>query len=111
MFEIQPKIHRHEHLYQAIDRNVIETSHFQRSITDNERLLGGARVILCTTSMLSNNKLHSGGFTQIVPLQTVIVDEASQIEVGDYLPMLSRFKSTLRKLVLIGDDKQRRILR
>jgi len=46
------------------------------------------------------------GFTKIVPVQTVIIDEASQIEVGDYLPMLARYKTTLRKMVFIGDDKQ-----
>lgn len=46
------------------------------------------------------------GFTEIVPVQTVIVDEASQIEVGDYLPMLARHKTSLRKMVFIGDDKQ-----
>jgi AAA domain len=63
--------------------------------------------MLCTLSMLSNQRLHAGGFTQLVPVNTVIVDEASQIEVGDYLPLLSRFRSTLRKVVFIGDDKQR----
>jgi hypothetical protein len=46
------------------------------------------------------------GFTKIVPVQTVIIDEASQIEVGDYLPILARYKTTLRKMVFIGDDKQ-----
>ena len=47
------------------------------------------------------------GFTVIVPVQTVIVDEASQIEVGDYLPILGKYKTSLRKIVFIGDDKQR----
>jgi superfamily I DNA and/or RNA helicase len=54
--------------------------------------------------MLSNNRLAP--FARIVPVQTVIVDEASQIEVGDYLPMLHRYQRTLQKLVFIGDDKQ-----
>ena len=47
------------------------------------------------------------GFTTIVPVQTVIVDEASQIEVGNYLSLLGKYKGSLRKLVFIGDDKQR----
>ena len=63
--------------------------------------------MLCTISMLSNDRLMECGFTKIVPVQTIIVDEASQIEVGDYLPMLARYKTSLRKLVFIGDDKQR----
>lgn len=55
--------------------------------------------------MLSNPKIAV--FTRLVPVEVVIVDEASQIEVGDYLPLLSRYEKTLRKLVFIGDDKQR----
>jgi regulator of nonsense transcripts 1 len=77
---------------------------FPDDVVSANRLLLGCRVILCTLSMLSNNKL--GIFTRLVPLEVVVVDEASQIEIGDYLPMLSRFQSTIRKLVFIGDDKQ-----
>jgi hypothetical protein len=54
--------------------------------------------------MLSNSKLSF--FTRLVPVEIVVVDEASQIEIGDYLPMLSLFQTTLQKLVFIGDDKQ-----
>jgi superfamily I DNA and/or RNA helicase len=61
--------------------------------------------MLCTLSMLSNDRLDD--FTRLVPVDTVIVDEASQIEVGDYFPMLFRFQNSIRKLVFIGDDKQR----
>lgn len=68
--------------------------------------MGGAKVILCTISMLSNPKLPV--FTGVVPVETVIVDEASQIEIGCYLPLIHHFQSTLAKLVLIGDDKQRK---
>ena len=62
--------------------------------------------MLCTISMLSTNKLMTHGFTKIVPVQTVIIDEASQIEVGDYLSILAKYKTSLRKMVFIGDDKQ-----
>lgn len=71
-------------------------------------MLLGARVILCTISMLSAYRIVDCGFTKVVPVQTVIIDEASQIEVGDYLPVLARFRTTLRKIVFIGDDKQRK---
>jgi regulator of nonsense transcripts 1 len=56
--------------------------------------------------MLSGKKIMSRGFTELVPVQMVIIDEASQIEVGDYLPILGKYKSTLRKVVFFGDDKQ-----
>ncbi|KAG5728822.1 Regulator of nonsense transcripts 1 like protein, partial [Termitomyces sp. T112] len=94
----------HEHLYGNIVSNLIRSDDFSGDIVGTERLLLGSRVILCTLSMLSHEKLKF--FILIVPPQTIIVDEASQIEVGDYLPPLQRFRMTLRKLVLIGDDKQ-----
>lgn len=55
--------------------------------------------------MLSNDTLDT--VTQLVPLQTIIIDEASQVEAGQYLPTIIRFRPTLRKLIFIGDNKQR----
>ena len=97
---------RHEHLYEAIRKNMIESGEFQQSTIDNKSLLLESRVILCTISTLSTARVRCCGFTEIVPVQTVIVDEASQIEDGDYLPVLAMYKRTLRKLIFIGDDKQ-----
>jgi hypothetical protein len=71
------------------------------------QLLNGSRVILCTLSTLANGKLSTCGLTKLVPVRTVVVDEASQIEVGDYVPLLHLFSRTLEKMVCIGDDKQR----
>lgn len=71
-----------------------------------ERLLLGSRVVLCTLSMLSNPKLSN--IMILVPPQVIIFDEASQIEIGGYFPALTRFRPTLRKLVFIGDNKQRK---
>jgi regulator of nonsense transcripts 1 len=53
--------------------------------------------------MLSNPRLVT--FMRLVPVETIIIDEASQIEIGDYIPVLCRFPR-LQKLVFIGDDKQ-----
>lgn len=96
---------RHEHLYEKIEANVIRTDNFPRELLEVERILAGSRVILCTLSMLSNPLLAP--FTKVVPVETIILDEASQIEIGDYIPPLCSFRPTLRKLVFIGDDKQR----
>lgn len=95
---------RHEHLYQKLYRNVIRSDDFTDDLVGTERLLLGSRVILCTLSMLSNDRLAT--ITGLVPVETVIFDEASQIEIGDYFPMLFRFQTTLRKLVFIGDNNQ-----
>ncbi|EPQ54331.1 hypothetical protein GLOTRDRAFT_106780 [Gloeophyllum trabeum ATCC 11539] len=96
----------HEHLYHKISSNIIPSDQLPKDIVDTERRLGGARVILCTLSMLSNESLQKAGFNRLVPVHTVIVDEASQIEVGDYLPLLHNHDKSLKKLVFIGDDKQ-----
>ena len=54
--------------------------------------------------MLSNRNIYK--FTKEIPLKILIVDEASQIEVGNYISIFTDFKNTLRKLCFIGDDKQ-----
>lgn len=88
-------------------QNMIRSDEFEASPVVVERQLLGSRVILCTLSMLSNERI--GTITQLVPLQTVIFDEASQVEIGDYMPLLVRFRPMLCKLVFIGDDKQREL--
>lgn len=97
---------RHEHLYQKIDENVIRSDQFDNSQLVASRQLGGFRVILCTLSMLSHRKVEST-YTSVVPVETIIVDEASQINVGDFLSVFHNFRWTLKKVVFIGDDKQR----
>ncbi|KAF8206294.1 P-loop containing nucleoside triphosphate hydrolase protein [Mycena galopus ATCC 62051] len=95
----------HEHLYEKINPNLIRSDMLTDDIVATARQIMGSKVILCTLSMLSNRRVST--VTRIVPLQTVIVDEASQVQIGDYTPMISLFSTTLRKLVFIGDDKQR----
>jgi hypothetical protein len=97
----------HEHLYERIAPNVLRSDKLPPDLVAMERVLGGVRVVLCTLSMLSNSRVMAAGLARLVPIQTVVVDEASQIEAGDYLPLVGRFASTLKKIVCIGDDKQR----
>jgi regulator of nonsense transcripts 1 len=102
---------RHEHLYERLEHCFIRSDWFGGGPLAVSRLLLNehtnthTRVILCTLSMLSNRRIEE--FTRQVPVQTVLFDEASQIEVGDYLPLLQRFQHSLQKMVFIGDDKQR----
>lgn len=56
--------------------------------------------------MLSGDNIVKSGFPELVPVETLIVDEASQVEIGDYLIPLSRFHHSIQKVVFIGDDKQ-----
>ncbi|KAK7033223.1 regulator of nonsense transcripts 1 [Favolaschia claudopus] len=94
----------HEHLYDKINPNLIRSDCLEQDVVAAERQFLGSQVILCTLSMLSNARIFL--ITRIVPLQIVIVDEASQVQVGDFLPMISLFPTSLRKLVFIGDDNQ-----
>ncbi|KAF5367449.1 hypothetical protein D9758_003653 [Tetrapyrgos nigripes] len=93
----------HEHLYGKIEPNLIVSDKLD-SETDAARLLNGSKVILCTLSMLSTVSLVP--ITRELRPQVIIFDEASQIEIGEYLPTLYLFCRSLDKLVFIGDDKQ-----
>ncbi|ETW83206.1 hypothetical protein HETIRDRAFT_444627 [Heterobasidion irregulare TC 32-1] len=95
----------HEHLYKQISRNLIPSSDFPRGPTQLGKTLDGSQVLLCTLSMLSNSRLRDVGFIRAVPLTTLIIDEASQIEIGDYVSIFTSF-DTIRKVCFIGDDKQ-----
>ncbi|KAL4064427.1 P-loop containing nucleoside triphosphate hydrolase protein [Scleroderma citrinum] len=93
----------HEHLYAHIHSNIIISEEFIEKSTMKQ--LYGCPVVLCTLSMLSSNKLHQLGAFKMVPLRNIVVDEASQIEIGDYIPVFTT-ASTIRKVTFIGDDKQ-----
>ncbi|KAJ7158645.1 P-loop containing nucleoside triphosphate hydrolase protein [Mycena filopes] len=91
----------HGHLYEGIKPYFIRSDEFRTMPLSR---IKGCQVILCTLSMLSSRWLSK--FTNQIPVNAIIVDEASQIEIGDYLPAFSNFQTSLRKICLIGDDKQ-----
>ncbi|KAF6754388.1 hypothetical protein DFP72DRAFT_369628 [Ephemerocybe angulata] len=68
----------HEHLYQKFERNLIRTDSLPRDPYTAHRMLLGSRVILSTLSNLLNPNMME--VMAIVPVKTLIVDEASQIE-------------------------------
>jgi hypothetical protein len=64
------------------------------------------RVILCTLSMLSAEKLRKCGLTdRIAPPVTLIVDEASQVEISTYLVPFHSLR-LLQRICFVGDDRQ-----
>ncbi|EED85947.1 predicted protein [Postia placenta Mad-698-R] len=89
----------HEHLYQRLNANIIRSDEFRIA----EKQLNGCPVVLCTLSMLSNPRVQ--GFMHVVSINTLVVDEASQIAIQDYVPPLSIY-STIQKMCFIGDNKQ-----
>jgi regulator of nonsense transcripts 1 len=94
---------RHEHLYEEIKNNIIISDRFPKP-SALRKTLQGAQVILCTLGMISNPKLQV--LAQEVSITNVIIDEASQIEVAQYVPLLNSYGKTLQKMCFVGDDKQ-----
>ncbi|KAK0450251.1 hypothetical protein EV421DRAFT_1323804 [Armillaria borealis] len=90
----------HEDLYLLIQSHIIPSADFW---FQTPQKLQGIKVFLCTLSMLSS-KINK--FTFVVPLRCMVVDEASQIKVAEYINVFTGFKSTLQKICFIGDDKQ-----
>ncbi|GLB40322.1 putative AAA domain containing protein [Lyophyllum shimeji] len=91
----------HEHIYTKVQDNIIRSDQFFKI---KPHAIKDCKVMLCTLSMLSNMFITK--FTSQNPMKILIVDEASQIEIGDYISILSTSSSNLRKACFIGDDKQ-----
>jgi len=122
-------IARHEHLYSEIQGKVRRSDELPTDKVAMERELGGSHIILSTLSMISNPSLHDNGTFDIVPIERLIIDEASQINifefmVSDYFPLspfqvlspicpfqhiFVRFQSILQKVCFFGDPKQRKL--
>jgi hypothetical protein len=86
-------------------------------------LFRDATVVLCTLSMLSNPKLLDCGLFSLLPVKSLVIDEASQIDVFEFMviPVLAlwaisdtlnqhlfhKFSKELTKVCFFGDPKQR----
>ncbi|KAG5643663.1 hypothetical protein DXG03_000543, partial [Asterophora parasitica] len=98
----------HEHIYHAIEDQVLRSDDFATcsGAVSIQRLLGDSCIVLSTLSMLSNPILDRAGVFQVVPLERLVVDEASQIKIEDFLPIFQKFHRTLAKVCFFGDPKQ-----
>ncbi|KAI6108102.1 P-loop containing nucleoside triphosphate hydrolase protein [Pisolithus sp. B1] len=93
-----------KHFYEKLQACLICSDTFSDNVVGASEQLRESRIILCTLGMLSNDKIAP--FVHVTPVDVLIFDEGSQIEVGNYLPVLHRFMNTLTKIVFIGDPKQ-----
>jgi AAA domain len=85
---------RHEHLYGAIEEKLIRTDELPTDQAAAERVIGDSCIILSTLSTLSNPALDQNGMFKIVPVERLIVDEASQIRIFEFLVKYNRKSST-----------------
>ncbi|KAI0740540.1 P-loop containing nucleoside triphosphate hydrolase protein [Earliella scabrosa] len=95
----------HEHLYESIEERLIRSDDLFSDPVYTERKLSGATTILCTVAMLSNPALDSSAVFRFVPVERLIVDEASQIDSFEFLHLFHTFKR-LEKVCMFGDPKQ-----
>jgi hypothetical protein len=77
--------YRHEKLYEEIQAKVIRSDELPQSRREVEMIFRGATVVLCTISMLSNPKLAECGLIDILPVTSLVIDEASQIDVFEFM--------------------------
>jgi len=106
-------------LYEKIQDKVIRSD----DLRDVSKTFRGITVVLCTLSMLSNPKLADCGLFGVLPVNSLVIDEASQIDVFEFMVSLGlalwaisdtlsqhlfhKFSKELTKVCFFGDPKQR----
>jgi hypothetical protein len=109
-------------LYEKFADKVIRSDDLPESRGDLE-IFGDATVVLCTLSMLSNPKLVDCGLFDMLPVKSLVIDEASQIDIFEFMVILVpslwsitdtlnqhlfyKFSKELTKVCFFGDPKQR----
>lgn len=76
---------RHEHLYPGVEEELIRTDELPDDPRQLNDLFVNVRVVLCTLSSLSNPVIQQKVCLERVPINNLVVDEASQISVFQYL--------------------------
>ncbi|KAJ7767924.1 P-loop containing nucleoside triphosphate hydrolase protein, partial [Mycena maculata] len=97
----------HEHIYGSIEDFLIRTDELM--MVDARGILhtlAGARIILSTLATLSNPGLDQVGIFSLVPLERLVVDEASQINAFEFMHVFFKFRKSLEKICFFGDPKQ-----
>jgi superfamily I DNA and/or RNA helicase len=72
------------------------------------KTFAGVKVILCTLAMLTGPPLTTSNLHKLLPPHSLIVDEASQITMSDFLPAMYLLGEHIRRLGFVGDPKQRK---
>ncbi|KAG7441262.1 uncharacterized protein BT62DRAFT_908809, partial [Guyanagaster necrorhizus] len=75
----------HEHLYTKIEERLFRGDEIPKNPVDLGRIIGASHIILSTLSMLSNPALDENRIFDLVPPRSLVIDEASQINVFEYM--------------------------
>ncbi|PBK61108.1 P-loop containing nucleoside triphosphate hydrolase protein, partial [Armillaria solidipes] len=96
----------HEHLYTKIEARLFRGDELPENPKDLGKAIGASSIILSTLSMLSNPALDKNGMFDLVPPRILVVDEASQINVFEYMHVFFKFRNVMSKVCFFGDPKQ-----
>ncbi|PBK86032.1 P-loop containing nucleoside triphosphate hydrolase protein, partial [Armillaria gallica] len=96
----------HEHLYTKIQDRTFRGDELPNNPKDLRIAIGTPSIILSTLSMLSNPALDQNGMFNLVPPTNLVVDEASQINVFEYMHVFFKFRNVMTKVCFFGDPKQ-----
>ncbi|KAF7358641.1 Nucleoside triphosphate hydrolase protein [Mycena sanguinolenta] len=96
----------HEHIYGSIDQFLIRTDELIADERGIAYMLNEARIVLSTLSTLSNPGLDHVGIFLLVPVEKLVVDEASQINAFDFMHVFHKFRKSLDKVCFFGDPMQ-----
>ncbi|KAK0189342.1 P-loop containing nucleoside triphosphate hydrolase protein [Armillaria mellea] len=96
----------HEHLYTKLEDKLLRGDRLPANQEDLRVIIGTSSIILSTLSMISNPALDQNGMFDLVPPRTLVMDEASQINVFEYMHVFVKFKDVMNKVCFFGDPKQ-----
>ena len=71
-------------MYDDIELHLIVSDEFGEGF-DPRIGIGSSKVILCTLSMLSSSALVKCNILEYVPMERLVVDEASQIDMFEFM--------------------------
>lgn len=95
----------HEHLYVQIQEKLMRSDELPDNVMGMGRALGDSCIVLSTLSMLSNPALEANGTFDLVPVERLVIDEASQIKIFEFISVFEKFQD-LEKVCFFGDPKQ-----
>ncbi|KAK0471193.1 P-loop containing nucleoside triphosphate hydrolase protein [Armillaria novae-zelandiae] len=96
----------HEHLYTNIEDRLLRGDLLPKNQKDLQHIIGESSIILSTLSMVSNSTFDKNGMFDLVPPRTLVIDEASQINVILLQHVFVKFKDVMKKVCFFGDPKQ-----
>ncbi|PBK61096.1 P-loop containing nucleoside triphosphate hydrolase protein [Armillaria solidipes] len=96
----------HEHIYTKVKDKLLRVDRLPKNQKNLRRTIGKSSIMLSTLSMLSNPALDQNGMFNLVPPKSLVVDEASQINVFDYMHIFFKFQNEMKQVCFFGDPKQ-----